>query len=293
MLGRGYSERRSEHHHRRAAAGSFISPRRARRVLDDSSRPSECDLRRSCHSLYGVARLKDGVSVETALANVKSIAQQLEKQYPDSNRGQGAAVMRPDRSDCWKYSSDTAGAAGRRGAAVADRQRERCESAAGPFREPPARDRGAHARSVRRRARLISQFVTEGLVLVAAGSVLGLASAHWAMQLLTGLIPTDMLAGMPYLHGLGLNVRVLAFAGAISLLAAVLFSITPTLRLSLPEMRAGPGRWQPRFRGKYWRRLGSKLVVLELATAMVLLGGRRTARQESLPLAACKHRIAA
>ena len=41
--------------------------------------------------------------------------------------------------------------------------------------------------------RLIRQFVTEGLVLVAAGSVLGLASAAWAMQLLTRLIPADML----------------------------------------------------------------------------------------------------
>src|SRR5580693_7694318 len=53
---------------------------------------SECDLRRSCHGLFGVARLKDGVSIQTALANVTSIAQQLEKQYPE-NRGQGAGLI--------------------------------------------------------------------------------------------------------------------------------------------------------------------------------------------------------
>src|SRR5579863_10293854 len=52
-----------------------------------------CDLRRSCHSLDGIARLKDGVSVETALAEMKSIAAALERQYPDSNRGQGASVV--------------------------------------------------------------------------------------------------------------------------------------------------------------------------------------------------------
>ncbi|MGH9402951.1 MAG: ABC transporter permease, partial [Terriglobia bacterium] len=52
-----------------------------------------CDLRRSCHSLVGIGRLKDGVSIQTALANMTSIAAQLEKQYPDSNRGQGASVM--------------------------------------------------------------------------------------------------------------------------------------------------------------------------------------------------------
>src|SRR5579862_106449 len=51
-----------------------------------------CDLRRSCHGLFGIARLKDGVSIETALANVKSIAKQLEMQYPDTNRDQGATV---------------------------------------------------------------------------------------------------------------------------------------------------------------------------------------------------------
>ncbi len=47
----------------------------------------------SCHGLYGVGRLKDGVSVATALANMTEIAQQLERQYPDSNRGQGASVL--------------------------------------------------------------------------------------------------------------------------------------------------------------------------------------------------------
>src|SRR5580700_10983261 len=51
-----------------------------------------CDLKRSCHSLDGIARLKDGVSVQTALADMRSIAAQLESQYPDSNRGQGASV---------------------------------------------------------------------------------------------------------------------------------------------------------------------------------------------------------
>ena len=52
-----------------------------------------CDLRRSCHSLYGVGRLKDGVSVQAALAEMTSIAEELERQYPESNRGQGAAVV--------------------------------------------------------------------------------------------------------------------------------------------------------------------------------------------------------
>ena len=48
--------------------------------------------RRSCHYLNGVARLKDGVAIETALADLTRIAKDLEAQYPDSNRNQGATV---------------------------------------------------------------------------------------------------------------------------------------------------------------------------------------------------------
>src|SRR5205807_5183189 len=50
-----------------------------------------CASRRSCHNLYGVARLKDGSTIESALANLAAIAKQLEQQYPDSNRDRGAS----------------------------------------------------------------------------------------------------------------------------------------------------------------------------------------------------------
>src|ERR1017187_3898342 len=80
------------------------------------------------------------------------------------------------------------------------------------------------------RARLVSQFVTEGVVLVAASAALALVSARWLMRLLIGLIGADQMAGMPFLYGLGLNVRVLVFAGAVSVAAAALVSITPAWR---------------------------------------------------------------
>jgi macrolide transport system ATP-binding/permease protein len=54
---------------------------------------SHCDQQRGCHGLFSVARLKDGVSVQAAAANIKLIQKELEKQYPDSNRGQGAEVV--------------------------------------------------------------------------------------------------------------------------------------------------------------------------------------------------------
>jgi ABC-type antimicrobial peptide transport system permease subunit len=51
---------------------------------------------------------------------------------------------------------------------------------------------------------LFRQFVTEGLVLAVVGSTLGLVVAFWTMQVMTKLIPADMLAEMPYLNGIGI-----------------------------------------------------------------------------------------
>lgn len=233
---------------------------------------NECDLRRSCHSLDGIGRLKDGVSVQTALADMKSIAQQLERQYPGSNRGQGANVLLMSEVIVGNIRPILLVLLGGAGLLLLIA----CVNVASLLlvrSESRKREMAVRTALGASRTRLIRQFVTEGLVLVAAGTVSGLVSAEWAMQLLTRLVPEDMMAHMPFLHGIGLNVRVSVFACAISLLAAVLFALTPTLRLSFSEMREGLAEGSRGSAGNTWRRLGSKLVVLELATAMVLLVG--------------------
>ncbi len=78
---------------------------------------------------------------------------------------------------------------------------------------------------------------------------------------------------MPFLLALGLSPHVLAFAGLISLLAVALFTLTPALRLKLKNLRGDLVEGDRGSAGNSWRRLGSKLIVLELATAMVLLVG--------------------
>jgi macrolide transport system ATP-binding/permease protein len=237
-------------------------------TIDDGT--GSCQKRRSCHNLYGIARLKDGVTVQAAQADTTLIASQLEKQYPDSNHGQGAAVLPLTEvivGDIRPILLMLLGGAGLllliACVNVASLLLVRAES-----RRREMSVRSALGAS---RVRLIRQFVTEGLVLVGAGSVLGLASAAWTMQMLTRLIPAGMLAGMPFLLGVGLNLRVSIFGCGIALLAAVLFAVTPALRLSFAEMREGLGEGSRGSAGNTWRRLGSKLVVVELATAMVLL----------------------
>ena len=233
---------------------------------------SGCDIRRSCHGLYGVARLKDGVSLSTALANVTSIAAQLEKLYPGDNMGQGASVttlteyiVGDIRHILFVLLCGAALLLLIASVNVASLLLVRSES-----RKREVAVRTALGAS---RIRLTRQFVTEGLVLVGAGSALGLTSAYWTMQLLTRLIPQDMLARMTFLRGLGFSPRVWAFAAMISLVAAALFSLTPALHFSLSEIRDSLAEGSRAHAGNTWRRVGSKLVVLELATAVVLLVG--------------------
>jgi predicted permease len=233
---------------------------------------NSCDLRRSCHGLVGVARLKDGVSVAMALADTKAIAQQLERQYPDSNRGQGATVQ--SLSDA--FVGDVrpilflllAGAGLLLLIAcvnVASLLLVRSES-----RRKEIAVRGALGASP---LRLVRQFVTEGVLLVFGSSLLGLVCAVFASRALLALIPTDMLLHMPYLRGLGVNFHVVCFAIGIAVLATAIFSLTPIVRLSFSEMREGLTEGSRGSAGVLWRKIGANLTVLELAIATVLLVG--------------------
>jgi macrolide transport system ATP-binding/permease protein len=231
-----------------------------------------CSLRRSCHPLIGIGRLKEGVSVAMALADMKAIARQLELQYPTDNRDQGASVLA--LSDAMVTDIRPLLLVLLAGAGlllviacvnVSSLLLVRSES-----RKREIAVRGALGAS---RGRLVRQFMTEGLVLMSAGSLLGIVAAAAAMRTLTHLISKDMMAGMPYLAGLGLNSHVLLFAGAISIFAAALFSVAPVMRLPLTKMREGLTEGGRGYAGTLWRRFGANLVVVELAVAVVLLVG--------------------
>src|SRR5207248_10765347 len=55
--------------------------------------PDSCQTRRACHSLFGIARLDDGVSLQAAGNEISLITKQLEQQYPDSNRDETTLVI--------------------------------------------------------------------------------------------------------------------------------------------------------------------------------------------------------
>jgi predicted permease len=233
---------------------------------------TSCEKRRSCHNLFAIGRLKDGVSFETAQTEMAAIAKQLEIQYPGSNRDQGAHIAPLPELIVGQIRPILlvllAGAFLLLVIAcvnVASLLLVRSESRRREFAV-----RGALGASP---SRLIRQFITEGFVLVAAGTFAGLASGTLAMRLLLSLVSKDMLASMPYLSRLGLNSHVLLFTAAIALLAAAIFSLTPVLRLPTATMREALNDGDRASAGTLWRRLGANLVVLELTIAVVLLVG--------------------
>ena len=231
-----------------------------------------CELRRSCHNLYGVARLEDGVSIEAARANMAAIASQLEQQYPDSNRGQGSAIVPLNdvivgtvRPVLVLLISGAGLLLLLAAVNVASLLLVRSE---GRRRELAVRAAlGASS------ARIAAQFVTEGAVLVTIGSALALVAAYWTIGLLTSLIPASIAARMPFLLELGLTARVLGFTAVLACLAVILFAATPALRLRLSGTRPGLTEGSRGSSGMTWHHLASKLVVVEIAAAIVLLVG--------------------
>jgi macrolide transport system ATP-binding/permease protein len=231
---------------------------------------NSCEKLRDCHNLYAVGRLRDGVPVEMALANMQSIAQQLEKQYPDTNQGRGASVMPLSERIVGDVRPILFLLLG--GVSlllliacvnVSSLLMVRSES-----RKREIAVRGALGAS---RARIACQLATEGMVLVAGGALVGLLFADGAMRILSHLISKQMMTNMPYLQGLGMNAHVLIFAGALALLAAMLFSAMPILHLRSSDIRDGLTEGGRASAGTLWRRMGGRLVVIELATTMVLL----------------------
>jgi macrolide transport system ATP-binding/permease protein len=238
-------------------------------TLRGTGAPSACWQRRGCRSLLGLGRLPDGTSPETAAADLNAVMQSLQDQYPDSNREQGVNVV-PLRElilgDVRPLLLMLLSGAGLllliACVNVVTLLLVRSDSRA---REIALRN----ALGVSR-VRLALQFATEALVLVAAGSALGLVLAAAGMRFLTSLLSADMVAHLPSLQGIGLNARVVGFATAVALAAAMVFALTPTLRTSLSERFAGR-REDSRGAGTTWRHVGACLVIAELALAVILL----------------------
>ena len=232
-----------------------------------------CEQRRSCHNLDGIGRLRDGVTMQAAQADLQAIATQLARQYPGSNQGQGASVIPLSELIVGNVRPILLTLLSGRGSAAADCLRECREPAAGAVREPQARDCGE--RRAGSDSGAAGAAVCDGGL--AAGrrrdALAGLCVGVWVMTLMSRMIPKDMAASVPFLRLVGLNRHTGMFAVAIAGIAALLLAATPVLRLSFQDIRDGLTDGDRGAAGRLWRRMGANLVVVELAIAMVLLVG--------------------
>jgi predicted permease len=227
---------------------------------------------RTFYNFWGIGRLRDGVTIQAALAEMTAIAKQLQRQYGTTGRELSASVIpfseiligdvRPIlltllAGSCLLLLIACVNVASL--VLVRSESRRREIAVRGALGATPLR--------------LVRQFVTEGLLLALFGSFAGIVVAAGIMKLLGRLVPKDMAAKMPFLGGVGLNAHTGAFAAAIALLAALLLAATPTLRLSFQKVSDGLADGDRGAAGRLWRRLGANLVVVELAIAVVLLAG--------------------
>ena len=231
-----------------------------------------CELQRGCHVMGVVARLKNGVTIEQALDDSQTIAEQLRRRYPDADRDENANIVPLSQvilGDIQPILLTLLAGAGLHiliaYVNVASLLVVRSESRRREFAVRGALGAG--------QGRLLRQFITEAFVMVAASSGLGLLAAGGISRFLLKLIPLDLLNSMPYLGGAGWNGHVAIFAIALVSIACILFAAAPLLCLPFSDLRLGLVAGDRGAAGTTWRRLGSRLVVLELATTLVLLAG--------------------
>jgi macrolide transport system ATP-binding/permease protein len=233
---------------------------------------NECEQRRSCHNLFAIGRLRDGVTSQTALNEMKAIAAQLEIQYPGSNKGQGAVVqplseiiVGPMKPVMFTLLAASALLLLIASVNVASLLLVRSES-----RRREIAVRGALGATP---ARISRQFVTEALLLGTLGCAAGILVANGTMKGLTSLIPKTMAQFLPFLQRVGIHWREGAYSLCIALLATVLLAATPILRLSFLDVRDALSDGNRSVAGRFWRRMGANLVVVELSIAVILLVG--------------------
>jgi putative ABC transport system permease protein len=226
---------------------------------------------RNFHWMQALGRLKPGVTIEQARAQMDAIGARISTDYPDSNKGWGVTIER--------YADVLVGQQLRSSlyvllGAVGMLLLIGCVNLAnltlarGTSREREVAVRAALGAG---RWRLVRQFLTENVLLATIGGALGLFVGYAMMNGLELIVPPFTL---PRDANVTMDPRVLAFALALSLATGVIFGLAPALQATKPDlsgaMKEG-GRGSSADSGR--RRLRSTLVVLEVALSFMLLVG--------------------
>jgi putative ABC transport system permease protein len=222
---------------------------------------------RSSHFARSVARLKPDVSLNQAANQMRVVARNLERQYPDSNTGRGIDLVPLQDEIVGRVRSSLLLLSG----AVFAILLIACANVANLllsrsiFRQKEIAIRIALGAS---RRRIVRQLLTESALLTAMGTILGMLLAFGGVKLLVALSADSL----PRTNEISVDRTVLAFTLIIALLSTVLFGLLPAFQLANNDLNyALKDSGRSATGGKERNRLQNLLVVAEIALALVLL----------------------
>jgi putative ABC transport system permease protein len=238
-------------------------------ALDDATKAIRTD-----RLLEAIARLKPGVSVRDAQAEMFTIAGRLQQQFPDAERGWSVRVV---PMTVW-VSGELAGQYSRMliGAAILVLLIACANVANLLFARSASRIREMAVRQAlgASRVRIIRQLLTESLLLATVGACLGLLFGLWGIDAIRHYMPPEVERFLPYWQHVRLETDVFWYAVAIAFLAGIVSGLAPAFQASrfdvYEDLKEG-GRSSSA--GQSRQRLRSIFVVAEISLSLILLVG--------------------
>ncbi|MFY9936373.1 MAG: ABC transporter permease [Silvibacterium sp.] len=222
---------------------------------------------RSVDAVAVLARLGPGLTMGHAGAEMNTIQQDLDRRYPDANRGLGVAVTSLKQ----QILGDVKGTVLLLFGAVSLVLLIACANLANLLlarSTARAREFGIRAALGASRGRMIRQLLTESIVLSLAGGALGIVLAGFGLHMLLAAMPETL----PRAGNIGLHLPVLLFTVVASIAVGIIFGLVPALQSASPNVQ---GALQKASRGSTSGRnvISSRLVVVQSALTLVLMTG--------------------